>query len=65
MKVVLDPNCILPDDMTQEELDDMIKEFQEMADNGTLDMNSEPLTEYDYQELLAAGYITDEPITRH
>jgi len=65
MKVELDPNCILPDDMTQDELDSMIKEFQEMVDNGTLDENSEELSEEDYQELLAAGYITDEPPVRH
>ena len=65
MKVVLDPNCILPDNITQEELDDMLKDFQEMVDNGTLDENSEELTEEDYEELVAAGYITDEPITRH
>ena len=65
MKVMLDPNAVLPDDMTQEELDDMLKDFQEMVDNGTLDENSEELTEEDYEELVAAGYITDEPITRH
>ena len=65
MKVMLDPNVVLPEDMTQEELDEMLKDFQEMVDNGTLDENSEELTEEDYEELVAAGYITDEPITRH
>ena len=62
---MLDPNVVLPEDMTQEELDEMLKDFQEMVDNGTLDENSEELTEEDYEELVAAGYITDEPITRH
>ena len=65
MKVMLDPNVVLPEDMTQEELDTMLKEFQEMVDNGTLEENSEELTEEDYEELVASGYITDEPITRH
>jgi len=65
MKVMLDPNCVLPDDMTQEELDDMLKDFQEMVDNGTLEENSKPVTEEEYAELVAYGYISDEEITRH
>ena len=62
---MLDPSCILPDDMTQEELDTMLKEFQEMVDSGTLEENSEPLSEEDYQELVAQGYISDEEVTKH
>jgi hypothetical protein len=65
MKVMIDPNCVLPDDMTQEELDDMLKDFQEMVDNGTLEENSKPVTEEEYAELVAYGYISDEEITRH
>lgn len=65
MKVEIDPSCVFPDDMTQEELDDMIKEFQEMIDNGTLEENSEPITEEEYDELVAGGYISDEGVTKH
>ena len=62
MKIIIDPNCVFPDDMTQEELDDMIKEFQEMVDNGTLEENSEPLSEEEYEKLVAQGYISDEEV---
>ena len=65
MKVEIDPSCVFPDDMTQEELDDMIKEFQEMVDNGTLEENSEPLSEEEYEKLVAQGYISDEGVTKH
>ena len=65
MKVEIDPSCVFPDDMTQEELDDMIKEFQEMVDNGTLEENSEPITEEEYDELVAGGYISEEGVTKH
>ena len=65
MKVEIDPSCVFPDDMTQEELDDMIKEFQEMIDNGTLEENSEPITEEEYDELVAGGYISEEGVTKH
>ena len=65
MKVEIDPSCVFPDDMTQEELDDMIKEFQEMIDNGTLEENSEPLSEEEYEKLVAQGYISDEGVTKH
>ena len=62
MEVKLDKNCVLPDDMTQEELDEMLKEIQEMADSGELAENSEPLSEKEYKELVAAGYLSEDDI---
>lgn len=43
MKVKIHPNAVLPEDMTQEELDSMIADLQKMADNGELEINSEPV----------------------
>ena len=65
MKIIIDPNCVFPDDMTQEELDSMLKDFEEMIEDGTLEENSEPLTEEEYNELVAQGYISDEEVTKH
>ena len=62
MKIIIDPNCVFPDDMTQEELDDMIKDFEEMIEDGTLEENSEPLTEEEYEKLVAHS---DEEVTKH
>ena len=62
MKIMIDPNCVFPPDMTQEELDDMLKYFQEMIDNGTLEENSELITQEEYDELVAAGYIDVEEV---
>jgi len=41
MKVILDENAVLPDDMTQEELDELLLIMQKMADSGELFENSE------------------------
>ena len=41
MKVIFDPNCEFPDDMTQEELDELVKQIKQMAEDGTLLENSE------------------------
>jgi len=65
MEIKIDPNCVFPADMTQEELDDMLKDFKEMIEDGTLEENSEPLTEEEYNELVAQGYISDEEVTKH
>ena len=51
-KVIVDERSMLPDDMTQEELDDIIKSIQEMIDNGTLEENSREVSE---EELEALG----------
>ena len=65
MEIKIDPNCVFPPDMTQEELDDMLKDFKEMIENGTLEENSEPITQEEYDELVAAGYISEEEVKAH
>ena len=42
MKVVFRPGCF-PDDMTQEEIDEMVDTLTKMANDGTLFENSEPI----------------------
>lgn len=56
MKVVINEYTQLPDDMTQEELDDIVLSIQEMVDNGTLEENSVEVTE---EELEALGIDLD------
>ena len=47
-KVIIDKNTVLPADMTQEDLDDLLKLMQELADSGKLEEMSIPL---DMEEL--------------
>lgn len=65
-KVIIDERSMLPDDMTQEELDDIIKSIQEMIDNGTLEENSR---EVSAEELEALGVdvesFFDEEVVKH
>ena len=60
MEIKIDPNCVFPEDMTQEELDDMLENLKNMAENGTLEENSRPITQEEYDELVNLGYISDE-----
>ena len=62
MEVKIDPRAVLPTDMTQEELDEMIADMQAMVDNGTLEENSREITEEEYEMLVAIGAISDEEI---
>jgi hypothetical protein len=64
MEVKVMPGAI-PDDMTQEELDEMLETIQKMADDGTLFENSEPISDEELAILEANGLLTDEDITTH
>ena len=65
-KVIVDERSMLSDDMTQEELDDMISAIQKMVDDGTLEENSREVTE---EELEALGIdvesFFDEEVVKH
>jgi hypothetical protein len=39
-KIIIDENTILPDGITQEELDTLVEELKELADSGELFENS-------------------------
>lgn len=52
MKIIIDENTQLPDEMTQEELDEMLAEMQRQLDAGTLFENSIEVSE---EELEALG----------
>jgi len=43
VQVKIAKNAVLDPDMTQEEMDDMLKALQDMVDNGTLDSESKPV----------------------
>ena len=64
MEIKIMPGA-LPDDMTQEELDEMLAEIQKMADDGTLLEHSEPISEEELEMLDAKGLLTGKDITTH
>lgn len=41
VEIKFDPNCEFPPEMTQEDLDELVANIKEMAENGTLEKNSE------------------------
>ena len=51
MKIIVNEHSQLPDDMTQEELDEMIEEMQKQLDAGTLFENSIEVSEEELEEL--------------
>ena len=62
MKIEVHPNCVFPEDMTQEELDEIFENLKTMVENGTLEENSRPVTEEEYAELVELGYVSDEEV---
>jgi hypothetical protein len=62
MEIKIDPNCVFPEDMTQTELDEMIADFKQMIEDGTLEENSEILTDEEYDALVKQGIIKEEEI---
>lgn len=50
----------LPDDMSQEELEELMASIVKMFEEGTLEENSEPLTEEEYEALMASYKIPPE-----
>ena len=58
MEIKIMPGA-LPDDMTQDELDEMLADMQKMIEDGTLEENSREISEEEYQELVAAGFLED------
>jgi hypothetical protein len=61
MEIKIDPSCVFPADMTQKELDEMLADFKEMIDNGTLEENSREITDEEYERLVA----DEEEVTKH
>lgn len=59
MEVVFAPGCFDHFDGTQEELDQLIKEIQEGAENGTLFEKSNPVTIEDLLEDLSEEEVED------
>jgi len=53
LEVVFAPGCFDEFDGTQEELDELMKQIMEMAENGTLEENSTPidLEDFDLEDL--------------
>ena len=61
-KIIINENTQLPDDMTQEELDEMLANIQKMADDGTLEFFSEPVSEEEMEALgISMGEFFEEP----
>ena len=50
-KIEFAPGCFDDFDGSQEELDQLVKEIQDMVADGSLFENSKPLTEYDLEDL--------------
>ena len=48
LEVVFAPGCFDEFDGTQEELDELMKQIMEMAENGTLEENSTPINLEDF-----------------
>jgi hypothetical protein len=59
MEIEILPGAI-PDDMQQDELDEILADLKKMIENGTLEENSIKLTEEEYNEL-----VLEEEIVRH
>ena len=59
MEVVFAPGCFDHFDGTQEELDQLIKEIQENAENGTLFENSNPVSIENLLEELSEEEVDD------
>jgi hypothetical protein len=59
MEIEILPGAI-PDDMLQDELDEILADLKKMIENGTLEENSIKLTEEEYNEL-----VLEEEIVRH
>jgi len=54
MKIIYEEGCFdeLSDEMTQEELDALKKEIENLVDSGELFENAEPLTDEESREVL-------------
>ncbi len=50
MDIIIDENTILPDDMTQKDLDDLLKLMTELAESGRLEEMSIPIDMEDLKE---------------
>jgi hypothetical protein len=59
MEIEILPGAI-PDDMLQDELDEILADLKKMIEDGTLEENSIKLTEEEYNEL-----VLEEEIVRH
>ena len=59
LKVVFDPGCFDNFEGTQEELDNLIKEIQEGAENGTLFEKSNPVSIESLMETLSEEEVED------
>ena len=60
IKVIIDRDTIIPDDMSQEELDGLVAELERLANSGELMENSESLSDIEIEELIRV--YEDKPI---
>jgi hypothetical protein len=56
MKAIFAPEFFasLPDDMTQEELDELINNIIKMVEEGTLEEHSIPLSDEEYEDFISS-----------